>query len=61
MRMHQRDVSESEVRELFQSRRTQHTTRRDGRFEARSTRGTRKLLVVYVRDRGITVINAMWE
>jgi hypothetical protein len=61
MRMHQRDISEEEVRVLFDSRRTQHTARRDGRMEARASRGRRRLLAVYIRRRGIVIINAMWE
>jgi hypothetical protein len=60
-RMHQRDISEEDVRDLFESRRTQHKARRDGRIEARSTRLKTTLLVIYRRNGGITVINAMWE
>ena len=62
LRMRQRDILPEEVLEVLDSRRSRHKGRPDGRSEVKSRAGKRRLLVVYRRADGATVIiNAMWE
>jgi len=61
LRIHEHDILREEIEQALSAVSSKHKHRKDGRWEVRERVGKRRLLVVYVKNKVITVISAMWD